>query len=761
MEGKYLMKKKLRGSKVYRNFIISYIITLLFPMLIMSFLVLYNFVNTLKDEVEINLTNSFKKSVDHFETQMEQLQKTSLQIELNSTFKATRIIDKPYNAIDIKKEIAKYNTNSFVSEIYIYHYDDNYVSSSSFLYSLEDFYQIIVPDRRNGFDLLEFREALVKNAVFLWDEKQLDPNGEINLIYINKIPAHSSKHYASIIYLIPQNSLQRIFSASIVTNDSYVFIKDLNSNKILLSFTEKNTVNKTTEIEQALSAASNNNMHEIKINGKYFSIFSLQSKGLGLEFIQLLPKDLLTNKINKIRTVFILGMVVIVLLSGFIIAILMRINYRPIENLKKLIESTMPASASLKDSFNEIEVLEHAFLQYNRENKSLQELAKNNNSVVQQYLIDCFLLGQAKEIENIHETCKQAGLHFDKDYYCVMVLKASKADYGSKIQSIGNILNSLNNQNQMQYFIKKDISFKKIIILVGSNVNSEETCKRYALTIMHQLKDKYDDDIKMGIGSYVQNIFDIYLSYQEALKVLDYNQTVSKSFIMNISELSQVGEPNIKYPFKIFDNFESSIRQKDVLKIQELVNKLILFIKTENVPLYWAKNICYDVVNTIFRELLMTNNYSSTLNKPYIEKIYGAEINTFDDIEEILDEIVSDLTNFLNVGEGTYELKLLQQITDYIRENYCDPDFSLQKLADSIQMSPPYVSQYFKNNTNYTISDYVTRLRMKKAKELLVKTKMSIHDIAPEVGYYSVSSFIRKFKEIENITPGQYKKKYS
>ena len=63
-------------------------------------------------------------------------------------------------------------------------------------------------------------------------------------------------------------------------------------------------------------------------------------------------------------------------------------------------------------------------------------------------------------------------------------------------------------------------------------------------------------------------------------------------------------------------------------------------------------------------------------------------------------EISEDVTNYLSVDKESYELKLLQQIIKYIRENFQDPDFSLQSLADSLQMSTPYLSQYFKRTPN-------------------------------------------------------------
>jgi predicted Holliday junction resolvase-like endonuclease len=75
------MLKSRKGTKIYKNFIISYIITLMLPLLIMSVIVLYHFINEMKQEVEINIRNPLIKSIDNFDLYIEQLTKTSLQIE--------------------------------------------------------------------------------------------------------------------------------------------------------------------------------------------------------------------------------------------------------------------------------------------------------------------------------------------------------------------------------------------------------------------------------------------------------------------------------------------------------------------------------------------------------------------------------------------------------------------------------------------------------------------------------------------------------
>ncbi|WP_458785134.1 helix-turn-helix domain-containing protein [Vallitalea sediminicola] len=58
------------------------------------------------------------------------------------------------------------------------------------------------------------------------------------------------------------------------------------------------------------------------------------------------------------------------------------------------------------------------------------------------------------------------------------------------------------------------------------------------------------------------------------------------------------------------------------------------------------------------------------------------------------------------------------------------------------------------------MQDYTTSLKIEKAKDLLVSTKMTINQIAEEVGYNNVTSFIRRFKQLIGTTPGRYRKDY-
>lgn len=100
-----------------------------------------------------------------------------------------------------------------------------------------------------------------------------------------------------------------------------------------------------------------------------------------------------------------------------------------------------------------------------------------------------------------------------------------------------------------------------------------------------------------------------------------------------------------------------------------------------------------------------------------------------------------------------------EKIAAYIRENYTDPAFSLQVLADHFHVSNSYLSWFFKQKNGVTVLDYTTQLKMELATRLL-RQGGSLQQVSLQVGYINVSSFIRRFKQTMGMTPGEYKKEF-
>ena len=99
---------------------------------------------------------------------------------------------------------------------------------------------------------------------------------------------------------------------------------------------------------------------------------------------------------------------------------------------------------------------------------------------------------------------------------------------------------------------------------------------------------------------------------------------------------------------------------------------------------------------------------------------------------------------------------LIENITSYIDNNYGDPDLSLKKIADIFAYTDKYLSHVFKENTNMNFSNYLTRLRIKRALELIGEGERDISRIASESGYRDSVYFAKVFKRYLHKTPNEY-----
>ena len=93
----------------------------------------------------------------------------------------------------------------------------------------------------------------------------------------------------------------------------------------------------------------------------------------------------------------------------------------------------------------------------------------------------------------------------------------------------------------------------------------------------------------------------------------------------------------------------------------------------------------------------------------------------------------------------------------YIQEQFDNPMFSLQTMAEHFSMSTSSLSGYFKKQSGSLLTDYVTELRIGKAKRLLRESDLSVQAVSVAVGYCSCMSFIRRFRLITGSTPGEYR----
>ncbi|WP_066310813.1 response regulator [Bacillus sp. FJAT-29814] len=105
-----------------------------------------------------------------------------------------------------------------------------------------------------------------------------------------------------------------------------------------------------------------------------------------------------------------------------------------------------------------------------------------------------------------------------------------------------------------------------------------------------------------------------------------------------------------------------------------------------------------------------------------------------------------------------YDDKKMKKIKDFIEENFTKT-ISLEDAAEYVGISPFYLSKLFKEKFSVNFIDYITQLRVNKAKDLMKNPESSLKEICFNVGYKDPNYFSRVFKKTTGYSPSEYRKR--
>lgn len=151
----------------------------------------------------------------------------------------------------------------------------------------------------------------------------------------------------------------------------------------------------------------------------------------------------------------------------------------------------------------------------------------------------------------------------------------------------------------------------------------------------------------------------------------------------------------------------------------------------------------------------MDMNYSNAL-RDFVKNI--EEIRSFSEVESVWRKNLREMAAEASaIAERKMNSYYMNQILSYVQENYTR-DVSLNDVAEHVNLSVGYVSDYFKSRMGMNFVDYLTQLRIEKAKDLLIHTNEKIYRVAELVGYQNSQYFVTSFKKKTGVTPAEYRK---
>ncbi len=137
------------------------------------------------------------------------------------------------------------------------------------------------------------------------------------------------------------------------------------------------------------------------------------------------------------------------------------------------------------------------------------------------------------------------------------------------------------------------------------------------------------------------------------------------------------------------------------------------------------------------------------------------KITHFDNVEELIFwfwEVFGEYMDSISMLGMVRHRDSIEKAIEYINENY-EERLTLEDVADHVYLSSTYFSRIFNQELGMSFNGYLNKVRIDKAKALLLHGNMSLADISATVGFIDQSYFTKVFKKLTGMTPNEYRKK--
>lgn len=212
----------------------------------------------------------------------------------------------------------------------------------------------------------------------------------------------------------------------------------------------------------------------------------------------------------------------------------------------------------------------------------------------------------------------------------------------------------------------------------------------------------------------------------------------------------------LKFKWEDFD--EELTHMLELMNYQgarKLIDKLFNYIKSKSISLHEARIIVSSCIYHILR-IAFENNIKINFILPEETK----EDLGLAELKKLINDILAKTINLMLESRKNNSKSYLYRVKSYIDENY-DKDLKVSSLAKMEFMEAGYLGETFAKQFGCSINEYINRVRINKAMELIRNTDMKLNDIALAVGYKNYNNFFSHFKRITNTKPTQFYERYS
>lgn len=409
---------------------------------------------------------------------------------------------------------------------------------------------------------------------------------------------------------------------------------------------------------------------------------------------------------------------------------------------------------------------------YEKFHREMQAYEKNSSR-------DFFeaLVSGSMDMMEIYRRSEKLGLDIVAEAYNVLIFTMNcEEDFSGQREGYSEweaesleLLDEFFSENTSAMLFRCNI-FSYGVLIKGQKETIEENT-RSCVSEIQRILDRKEQKRQwfVAAGEPVERLSQIQKSYYSASRAFSQRYLYDEN-ILYYDEMASMEKKNVT------EDDSTYLQKVDVNALNPVILQKFLsnglLEETEN----FVKDYFYAIgqeplESLVFRNYVTLNVRFSVMS--FLKEI-GCDTRTLEqeDTEDVLSESSKSLENAIAYAEkiisqaialrdqnsGNKNRSILKTAVDFIDSHYMEEDMSLNKAANAANVSANHFSALFSQNMGQTFIEYLTNLRMNKAKEYLRCTSMRSSEIAGEIGYKDAHYFSYLFKKTQGMTPSDYRK---
>ncbi|WP_019636568.1 AraC family transcriptional regulator [Paenibacillus fonticola] len=515
-------------------------------------------------------------------------------------------------------------------------------------------------------------------------------------------------------------------------------------------------------------------------------LFYISSAVSELKYALIIPSSIYWEKAEYVRKFTYISIMISLIGAGVLTWFFMRRNYSPIQ---ELVESLNDRNTEEEHGDgNELRMILQAILDTRSEKDQIASQLKKHQHVLRSNMIHRLLKGKLDTPVPYEEAFRSfhMTLHSQEFAVILLVLENEESLYeklpGIDLNErrklipfiIANVVEELVLQRQHASFVTEIDDMMACLINLRPDVPHGLAELRHIAAEAQSFLWQYEMELTISISGSHSSWSGIAEAYQEAVDAMEYKMVLGKQGIIAFADLHADGTDHVQssyyYPLQVEQQLINFIKAGDIEQAASYMNEITeRNFEKPVMSLTLARCLIFNLVGTVIKAINELGGADSGIlsEKPlWMDNIIASD--TIQEMQIELQKLLAEVcayaaskrTSNLSQEREVSLRDLAANVTRYIEDNFTDANLNVNAIGEHFDLKGSYLSRLFKSQTGEGLLDYIHKIRIGKAKEMMQNKQESINEISRLVGYNDVATFIRVFKKYEGITPGKYKEIY-